>query len=147
MGSYDQQTDSPNMSRTSWLGQFCVYGLVGGISTALDWGTFYLTNNQLGLHYVVCTLLSILVGSSANFTLNRLVTFKNKSKRVGLQVLVFCVVSATSILLSIVWMHVLVKMIGLLPFVARMTTTLIMYPINFLLIKVFVFGPRTALSG
>jgi putative flippase GtrA len=137
----------PDMSRSSWLGQFFVYGLVGGISTALDWGTFYLTNNRLGLHYVVCTLLSILIGSSANFTLNRFVTFKNKSKRVGLQVLVFSVVSATSILLSIGWMYLLVNIIRLLPLVARMTTTLVMYPINFLLIKFFVFDHRTAFSG
>ena len=132
------------MSRTSWRGQFIVYGLVGGISTALDWGSFYLTNNQLGLHYIICTLISILIGSGANFTLNRVVTFRSKSKRVGKQLVAFCVVSATSLLLSVGWMYFLVRIIELLPIIARMSTTLIMYPINFVLIKTFVFNPRTA---
>jgi putative flippase GtrA len=135
------------MNKPSWLGQFLVYGLVGGISTALDWGSFYLTNSQLGLHYIVCTLISILIGSGANFTLNRMVTFKSKSKRVGLQLVAYCVVSAASILLSVAWMYVFVKIIGLVPLSARITTTLIMYPINFLVVKIFVFNPKTAWSG
>jgi putative flippase GtrA len=79
--------------------------------------------------------------------LNRIVTFKNKSKRVGLQLVVYCAVSAASILLSVAWMYIFVKIIGLLPIIARITTTLIMYPINFLVVKIFVFNPNTAWSG
>lgn len=135
------------MNRPSWLGQFLVYGLVGGVSTALDWGSFYLTNSQLGLHYMVCTFISIVIGSGANFILNRMVTFKNKSKRVGLQLAVYCAVAAASILLSVFWMYLFVTIIGLLPIIARIITTLIMYPINFLVVKLFVFNPKSAWSA
>ena len=124
-----------------------MYGLVGGISTGLDWGSFYVTNHILGFHYIICTLIAIVIGASANFTLNRIVTFKNKSKRVGMQLAVFCAVSAASILLSLAWMYLFVNVIGLVPLIARMLTTLIMYPINFLVVKLFVFNPKTAWSG
>ncbi len=126
---------------TVWLRQFFAYGLVGGIATLLDWGAFYLTNNLLGFHYIACTLISIFSGSGANFTLNRLITFKSKSKRVGTQLFIFSIVSAVSLLLSLVWMYILVSGIGLVPIFARMITTFIMYPTNFLLVKFFVFNP------
>jgi len=135
------------MRRTSWLRQFFVYGLVGGIATLLDWGTFYLTNNLLGFHYIVCTIVSIFFGSGTNFILNRLITFKSKSKRVGIQLVAYCLVSAVSIFLSVGWMYLFVEVIGLVPLIARMTTTCIMYAINFLLVKFFVFSPRTVWSG
>ena len=130
-----------DLSGAVWLRQFFAYGLVGGIATLLDWGAFYLTNNLIGFHYIACTLIAIFSGSVANFTLNRLITFKSKSKRVGMQLFIFCTVSAVSILLSVGWMYIFVRGIGSIPIVARMITTCIMYPTNFLLVKFFVFNP------
>jgi putative flippase GtrA len=130
-----------------WLSQFVVYGLVGVISTALDWGTFYFTNSMLLMHYALCTFISVLIGSGANFLLNRVVTFKNKSKQVGTQLLKYSAVAAVSILLSVAWMFVFVRIIGLVPLTGRISTTLIMYPINFVVVKLFVFGSRTEWAG
>jgi putative flippase GtrA len=130
----------------TWLRQFFVYGIVGGISTALDWGTFYVANTMLLLHYAVCTFISVLIGSGANFLLNRIVTFKKKTERVGIQLAAYVVVSALSILLSVAWMFLFVNLVGFRPIIARVTTTLIMYPINFVVVKFFVFDSKIAWS-
>ncbi|MCX5848677.1 MAG: GtrA family protein [Deltaproteobacteria bacterium] len=129
--------------KKSWFRQFIVYGLVGGISTALDWGSFYLMSKQLGLHYLICVIISIFLGSSANFILNRIVTFKDKSKRVVSQLALYVVASAVSMLLSSVLMFCLVDIVGIDSFLARIMTTFILYPINFLLLKLFVFNAST----
>ncbi|MBI3070981.1 MAG: GtrA family protein [Deltaproteobacteria bacterium] len=126
--------------RSRLLRQFASYALVGGLATVADWSTFYLGYQVAALSHPVALVLAILVGGTCNYTLNRLITFRNKSRRIIQQLAVFAVVSAVSIGMSIGVMHVLVDWIEIHAMLARVLTTGLMLFVNFLLQKHFTFG-------
>lgn len=51
------------------LTAFLKYLLVGGLAFAVDYGTLWLAHHELGLHYMLATLLGFLAGLTTNYLL------------------------------------------------------------------------------
>jgi len=57
-----------------------LYGVIGSFSSFLDFLVFNILSEVLSLHYIVSNCLSVLVGISTSFLLNRAYNFKIKDK-------------------------------------------------------------------
>lgn len=104
---------------------FLKYFMVGAASTLLDWGTFYVFTTLLLVHYQFSVSLSFFIGAFIKFFLNKSITFKNKSKKVSKQAILYSVMVITSWVLSLLLMHLLVELVMLAPFTSRMVTTFV----------------------
>lgn len=119
---------------------FFVYSVSGAVATLVDWGSFFVMSSMLSWYYMLAVCVSFTLGSLANFTLNKYVTFKNKYDKLHHQYLLHLAVSIVSLGITIFIMYALVDMAGLHKLNARILTTLIVLPVNFVLHKNITFG-------
>lgn len=122
--------------------QFLKYFMVGGIATAVDWGTFYIFGVKLGFYYQLALVISFTLGSVTNYTLNKVFTFQNKSKKIAQQLGVHLGISAVSLLFNMFLMYVAVDIFSVSKMIGRIVTTIIMLIINFFLHKNITFNER-----
>ena len=119
---------------------FFVYSVSGAVATLVDWGSFFVMSSMLSWYYMLAVCVSFTLGSLANFTLNKYVTFKNKYDKLHHQYLLHLMVSIVSLGITIFIMYALVDMAGFHKLNARILTTLIVLPVNFVLHKNITFG-------
>ena len=122
--------------------QFMRYVVVGGIATVVDWGSFYLLAIVLDIYYQASLVLSFTLGVIANYTLNKLYTFRCRSRQIAGQFSVHVVISVVSLLMSMGLMFILVGELSINKMVSRIATTFIMLFVNFLMHKYITFNKR-----
>ncbi|MGN0037171.1 MAG: GtrA family protein [Bacteroidaceae bacterium] len=57
-----------------------LYGVIGSLTSMLDFAVFTVLTSCLGVYYLLANCLSVLVGISTSFVLNRSYNFKVKDK-------------------------------------------------------------------
>lgn len=72
---------------------FIKYVFLAGIATAVDFGVLFFLTNIIGIWYLLSATLSYFCGMLTNFTLNKIFNFKNKSKFIFRQFLLFIIVA------------------------------------------------------
>lgn len=84
-----------------------LYGLIGGFTSSLDFAVFTLLTKNLGLFYIIANCISVLVGITTSFILNRSYNFKIKNKT-GLRFTIFLTVGLCGLCLSnlILWLGI-----------------------------------------
>ena len=125
--------------------QFLLYTFIGGIATAVDWGSFYLLNQQAGIDYKLAVTLSFTFGAITNYVLNKTITFKDKTKQIGAQIGIYIIISVLSLLMSVLLMFIQIDLLAVHAMVARVITTGIMLCCNFLMHKLLTFNQRVCL--
>lgn len=102
---------------------------VGGINTAVGYGTFALCI-FLGLHYTIAQLISTIIGVANSYIWNKYFTFKKKGRSLS-EVIRFITVYAVSYVINLVLLYVLIDRMGLNEYLAGIlglfVTTLISY--------------------
>ncbi len=122
--------------------QAIFYTFVGAIATMVDWSSFYILNLLCKVDYKIAVSISFTVGSVVNYILNKKITFGDQTKQIAAQLSVFAILATISLLMSVVLMFVQVKLLGMLPMLARIVTTGIMLAVNFLMHKFITFNPQ-----
>lgn len=84
-----------------------LYGLIGGFTSSLDFAVFTFLTKYFGLFYIIANCISVLVGISTSFVLNRSYNFKVKNKT-GLRFTIFLTVGLCGLCLSnlILWLGI-----------------------------------------
>jgi len=126
--------------------QFIYYVFVGAIATAVDWGTFYGFNSFLKIDYRIAVSGSFTLGASANYILNKIITFRDKTRQIVTQIGIYIAVTVFSLLCSLIIMYILVEIVGIGPMPARVITTGIMLFANFLMHKFITFNQKIYLA-
>lgn len=57
-----------------------LYGIIGCFTSFLDFCVFTILSQHIGIYYLVANCISVLVGITTSFTLNRAYNFKVKDK-------------------------------------------------------------------
>ncbi len=109
--------------RTRFL-RFAVVGVIGAV---VDFGTFNLLTNFVGLTAVLASVFSFIAAIISNFTWNRFWTYPDsRSKPLGAQLVQFSVV-------SIIGLGIRTPIIAVLePLFNRLITGLAVFPIGFI---------------
>ena len=118
------------------------YIFVGSIATAVDWSSFYFFSSILGADYRLAVTISFSFGATTHYILNKTITFRDRTKKLAAQLGIYFVLLIVTVILSVLLMHMLVGVIGIVPMLARVLTTPLMLTVNFLMHKFLTFNPK-----
>ena len=122
--------------------EFSRYFIVGTIATLTDWGLFFILAVLLNIYYQFSLVAGLVSGAAVNYALNKLFTFRCKSRAIFRQLSVYSVVFLVSLAFSSMFMFVFVDIITIFKMYARMLTTFIMLVINYTMHKYLTFNKR-----
>jgi len=122
--------------------RFLRYLIMGGIATLIDWSSFYILALILGIYYLLALAISFSLASIAHYTLNKLFTFRCKSKKIAKQFSVSFSISIISLILSSIIMFALVDLLLIQKMISRIMTTFIVLIANYSMHKYFTFNRR-----
>lgn len=140
-----------------WLLQFVMFGMVGVLNTAIDFGAFGLLT-WLSVHYALAQALSYMAGMVNSYLLNNAITFRSaRSKGSGglayalRRQLRFLLWNGAMLLLSIGLMSAAIQLFGWPTWSAKAAVTILILGLNFYGSKKWVFtparGPGAAETG
>jgi len=124
-------SDPPSRDTPALIGQFLWYTLFGGLSTLLYWAVFFALHRWIDLDYRIATAVGYGLGSLFNFGLQKAVTFRDRSRRLGTQIGVYTAVQGASLVLSVLMMMAMVEGLGLEELLALVLTTALVLFVNF----------------
>lgn len=115
--------------------------LAGVVATLVDWFTFFFLIS-FGIHYQISLFASMFLGAITNYIINRIFTFKSKTKYVATQVATHLTVAAMGWLVSAGIMFLLVELLTWNVMLARIITTLLVFVLNYVMHKNITFNKR-----
>ena len=122
--------------------QFARYFAVGAVGTTVDWAIFYLLAIMLGVYYQFSLVFSFSIGAAANYALNKMFTFRCKSRRIARQFATFLSLAVICLLLCMTFMYIFVDVMGVQKMWSRVMTTFLMLAIGYVLQKSITFNRR-----
>ena len=87
-----------------------LYGIIGCFTSGLDFVVFTILSKYIGIYYIVANCISVLVGITTSFILNRSFNFKVKDK-IGQRFVIFITVGLCGLVLSNIILYVGVDML------------------------------------
>lgn len=115
-----------------------LYGIIGGFTSFLDFCLFTFLANYIGLNYLIANCISVLVGITTSFTLNRTYNFKVKDhyKR---RFLVFLSVGLCGLLLSNIILFIGINLLHQKDILVKLASIILVVGFQFLLNKFVTF--------
>ncbi|MCX8147042.1 MAG: GtrA family protein [Candidatus Woesearchaeota archaeon] len=124
----------------SKITKFGTYIFCSGIATIVDFALLYSFTEFLGLWYIFSAALSYFAGMLTNYPMNKIITFRNKSKKIIRQFGLFAFVSLIGLALNLIIIYALVEWIGLWYMLAKAVATLIVLVWSYTGHKHITFG-------
>ncbi|MCE7734012.1 MAG: GtrA family protein [Candidatus Heimdallarchaeota archaeon] len=116
------------------------YLFISILATIIDFGTFVLVLNILNWHYLLANAISITFGILTKFSLNKIITFKNrKDNHWKTQFRRFITVSGTGFLLSNFVLYVSIEFILLDDLLAKIIAIGMVFVYTFILHNFYSF--------
>lgn len=115
-----------------------LYGIIGSISAGLDFLVYFLLTTELEIPYQFANVLSVLIGITTSFILNRRFNFK-VTDRVLRRFIIFLSVGLGGLLLSSLYLHVFVEILMFNQLVSKLLSIVFVVLIQFVLNKFITF--------
>lgn len=115
-----------------------LYGMIGSFTSFLDFCVFTCLSHCLGIHYLVSNCISVFIGISTSFLLNRAYNFKVKNqvvRRFG----VFLSVGIMGLMLSNIILWVGINLMCYNDVLVKISSIILVVGIQFLLNKFITF--------
>lgn len=117
-----------------------LYGIIGCISSGLDFLLYTLFVSVFGWHYLLANSISVLAGITTSFTLNRNYNFKVKDKT-KLRFGIFLTVGLCGMLCSNLILWICINHVGMNKIIAKLLSIALVVFFQFLLNKYVTFKP------
>ncbi len=117
-----------------------LYGIIGSFSSSIDFAIFTLLVQIVGFHYLVANSISILVGITTSFFLNRNYNFKVKDNVKG-RFLIFLSVGLCGLMLSNFSLYVFVSTFDMNKLLSKLLSIVLVVFFQFLINKYVTFKP------
>ena len=115
-----------------------LYGIIGSFTSALDFAVFTMLSKYIGIHYIVANCISVLVGISTSFALNRSFNFKVKDKT-GKRFIIFLTVGLCGLILSNLILYVGINLLDGDDLIVKLASIVLVVGFQFLLNKFVTF--------
>jgi putative flippase GtrA len=119
---------------------FMNYVLYAGIATLVDLGVLYALTEYAGVWYLFSAVISYCAGMVTNFTLNKYLNFRNKSRKIVQQFGIFAIVAVVGLGLNQLILAVLVEVFKLWYMYAKLISIAIVMFWSFFGHKKLTFG-------
>ena len=120
--------------------EFLSYFFFAGVATVVDFSLLYSLTEFAGLWYLLSATISYIFGMITNYSLNKIYTFENKSRKIVRQFGVFMFVATIGLVLNNLIMYGLVEYFGLWYMFARFISMFIVLIWSFSGHKYITFG-------
>ncbi|MCS7005744.1 MAG: GtrA family protein [Cytophagales bacterium] len=114
------------------------FGVVGGISTIVNYGVYYVLYQFIGLHYQIASAIGFITGVFVGYGLNKYWTFESHEKQ-SAEIAKYFGVYIASLLLSLGFLYVCVEVIKISANIANLFAICLTTMTNFLGTKFLVF--------
>ena len=118
-----------------------LYGIIGSFTSALDFAVFTLLSKYIGIHYIIANCISVLVGITTSFALNRSYNFRVKDKTAK-RFLIFLTVGLCGLLLSNVILYVGIDMLSGDELIVKLASIVLVVGFQFILNKFITFKEK-----
>ena len=115
-----------------------LYGIIGSLTSALDFAVFTMMSKYIGIHYIVANCISVLVGITTSFVLNRSLNFKVKDKT-GKRFIIFLTVGLCGLVLSNLILYVGINLLDGDELIVKLASIVLVVGFQFLLNKFVTF--------
>lgn len=115
-----------------------LYGIIGCFTASLDFAVFTLLSKYVGIYYIVANCISVLVGITTSFILNRSINFKVKDKT-GQRFVVFLAVGLFGLLLSNLILYIGIDSLHLDKLLVKLMSIIFVVLIQYILNKFITF--------
>jgi putative flippase GtrA len=122
--------------------KFMTYALVGGTCALLNLAVLWLLTSQIGLHYLMSTMISFFTLTPVGFWLQKLVTFRTPRATAGVEWPRYFATMGTSFAANLGLMYVLVSLLGIWYLAASLLVILLLLATNFLVNDRWSFALR-----
>ena len=115
-----------------------LYGIIGSFSSFLDFIIYTLLTGYVGLFYITANCISVLMGITTSFTLNRKYNFKVKDKT-GKRFLIFLTVGLCGLLMSNLILYVCIAHLQYNTTLSKVLSIILVVFLQFLINKYITF--------
>ncbi|HPO48743.1 MAG TPA: GtrA family protein [Spirochaetota bacterium] len=98
-----------NLLKNKEFALFLKYIFFAGLATFVDFGVLFLLTDVFKIWYFISAIFSYLCGMITNFTLNKILNFENKSKKILYQFGLFAFVASIGLGLNQLILFILVE--------------------------------------
>ena len=119
--------------------QFYKFIVVGGWSTIINYGIFYILLEFLNVNYLISSATGFICGVFAGYGFNRKWTFKVEKKKQYTEIIKYYTVYTVSLILSLLFLKIIVDVVGVDSRIANILTIVLTTCANFIGIKIVVF--------
>ncbi len=125
---------------TSGLLQFFRYAFVGAIASVADWATLFILT-ELGVYYILSSVLAFVVGLVINFALSKAFVFNSMTARTNVwsEFLGYAAIGGIGLGMTVLLMYVLTEKVQLYYMVSKIISTVIVLIWNYLARKIFIY--------
>lgn len=118
-----------------------LYGIIGSCSSFLDFCVYTLLSQYIGIHYIASNCISVLVGITTSFILNRKYNFK-VNDHTGRRFSIFLMVGFCGMLLSNLILYVGIDQLQYNQIVVKLASIVLVVFFQFILNKYITFRVR-----
>jgi putative flippase GtrA len=122
--------------------RFCISGALGFMVHVL---VLFVLVEFLHIWYLIATSLAFLVSVSASYFLQKIFTFKHKSRHTISQFLAYFVLSIFNFFLNILIMYILVDILGIMYLYSQAISSILNAILSYLIINKFIFNIKPVL--
>lgn len=115
-----------------------LYGIIGCFTSSLDFAVYTILTNFCGVFYLISNCISVLIGITTSFLLNRTYNFKVKNKT-GQRFVIFLGVGLMGLCLSNVILWVCIERLLLNKVISKLASIVLVVFFQFLLNKYITF--------
>lgn len=120
--------------------QFFRYIFVGGLATVVDWGVLYVLT-ELGVYYIISSIISFFAGLIANYLLSKLLVFKASEVKVGavMEFVGYAIIGAVGLGFTVLIMYLLTDCLHLYYMLSKVIATVIVLLWNYIARKKILY--------
>ena len=115
-----------------------LYGIIGSFCAGLDFIIFYALTSYLHLFYLIANMLSVIIGISFSFILNRNINFRVKDNTVK-RYSIFFAVGISGLLLSSLLLTALIELMKFNGIIAKLCSIVIVVILQYIANKNITF--------
>lgn len=137
------------MSKTLYLGKYSfknpllkeifLYGMIGGVSSLIDSGFYYIFTRNFSLNELQANFISVNIGITISFLLNTFYNFR-KTNKIRTRALSFYAVGYFGLVLSTLFLYVGVQIFEANDLVVKIISIFIVAAVQFILNKLITYG-------